>query len=119
MPVPNQTIAKLFHYEAQIDAEFAQIYDFLQFAKYPRDSINGSSLKLGSVPPDRIRPPFSANGLKMEGSGDLVVGGPQPLGGGAVATLGTTGGAGPAGAAQVEWLQVEVAGVTKFIPLWE
>lgn len=40
------------------------------------------------------------------------------LGGGAVATLGTIGGAGPTAAAQAQWLQIEINGVNHWIPVW-
>lgn len=40
------------------------------------------------------------------------------LGGGALATLGTVGGAGPAAAGQNSWVQVTIGGVTGFIPFW-
>lgn len=40
------------------------------------------------------------------------------LGGGAVPTLGTIGGTGPAAAAQNQWLKVFVNGAARFIPLW-
>lgn len=40
------------------------------------------------------------------------------LGGGAAATLGTIGGAGPTAAAQAQWVQIEVGGVNHWIPAW-
>jgi hypothetical protein len=40
------------------------------------------------------------------------------LGGGAAATLGTIGGAGPTVAAQNSWLPILVAGAVRFIPIW-
>jgi len=61
MSIPNQTIGKLSHYnDPDLDKEFAQIYDFIQHAKYPDDSIDGRSLKFGSVPDTRLIPPISA-----------------------------------------------------------
>ena len=64
-PIPNQTIAKLFHYQdPSLEKEFAQIYDFLQFSKYPDDSIDGKALKLGSLPENRLRPIISEDLVK-------------------------------------------------------
>ena len=40
------------------------------------------------------------------------------LGGGAAATLGTIGGSGPTTAAQAQWVQIEIAGVNHWIPVW-
>jgi hypothetical protein len=40
------------------------------------------------------------------------------LGGGAVATLGTVGGVGPAAAAQASWTRVRIGGVNYWIPVW-
>lgn len=40
------------------------------------------------------------------------------LGGGAVPTLGTIGGAGPAAAAQHSWLKILINGTASFIPIW-
>lgn len=40
------------------------------------------------------------------------------LGGGAGATLGTIGGAGPTAAAQAQWLEVDIAGTPHWIPVW-
>ncbi len=40
------------------------------------------------------------------------------LGGGAAATLGTIGGAGPTVAAQAQWLEVDVAGVAHWMAVW-
>jgi len=42
----------------------------------------------------------------------------QALGGGAAATLGTIGGAGPTAAAQAQWLEIEIGGVVHWIPAW-
>lgn len=42
----------------------------------------------------------------------------QALGGGAGATLGTIGGTGPAAAAQAQWLEIDIAGVAHYIPVW-
>lgn len=50
--------------------------------------------------------------------GPVDINNPQALGGGAAATLGTIGGSGPAAAAQNEWVQIEVNGNTRFIPVW-
>ena len=43
---------------------------------------------------------------------------PIALGGGAAATLGTIGGSGPTAAAQAQWLQIQINGVTHWIPVW-
>ena len=43
---------------------------------------------------------------------------PIALGGGAAATLGTIGGAGPTAAAQAQWIEIEVAGVRHWIAAW-
>ncbi len=118
MSIADQNIGKLHQYERHLDQELEQIYNFLQFAKYPRASIDGESLKLGSVVQNRLRPPISANRLILDDDGSLEVTGPVALGGGAAATLGTIGGSGPALAAQAEWLQVEVNGVTRWIATW-
>jgi len=40
------------------------------------------------------------------------------LGGGAAATLGTIGGAGPTAAAQAQWVEIDVAGVAHWIAVW-
>lgn len=40
------------------------------------------------------------------------------LGGGAAATLGTIGGAGPTAAAQAQWVEIDIAGVAHWIPVW-
>lgn len=40
------------------------------------------------------------------------------LGGGAPATLGTIGGAGPTAAAQAQWVEIDVNGVAHWIPAW-
>lgn len=40
------------------------------------------------------------------------------LGGGAAATLGTIGGAGPTVAAQAQWVEIDIAGVAHWIPVW-
>ena len=40
------------------------------------------------------------------------------LTGGAAATLGTIGGSGPTAAAQAQWLQIEIGGVTHWLPAW-
>lgn len=40
------------------------------------------------------------------------------LGGGAPATLGTIGGAGPTAAAQAQWLRIDIGGVAHWIPVW-
>jgi hypothetical protein len=42
----------------------------------------------------------------------------QALGGGAPATLGTIGGSGPTGAAQAQWLEIEIGGVIHWVPAW-
>jgi hypothetical protein len=42
----------------------------------------------------------------------------QALGGGAGATLGTIGGSGPTGAGQAQWLEIEIGGVTHWVPAW-
>ena len=42
----------------------------------------------------------------------------QALGGGAAATLGTIGGAGPTAAAQAQWLEIEIGGVIHWVPVW-
>ena len=42
----------------------------------------------------------------------------QALGGGAPATLGTIGGAGPTAAAQAQWLEIEIGGVVHWVPAW-
>ncbi len=113
MPIPNQTIGKLFNYpDANLEKEFAQIYDFLQHAKYPRDSIDGSALKLGSVPENRLRPPISSD-VAPGTLGELVA-----LGGGSTATLGTVGGSGPTTAAQAQWMELDINGTTVWVPVW-
>jgi len=43
---------------------------------------------------------------------------PIALGGGAAATLGTIGGAGPTAAAQAQWVEIDIAGVAHWIPAW-
>ena len=43
---------------------------------------------------------------------------PVALGGGAAATLGTIGVAGPTAAAQAQWVQIEVNGVNHWIAAW-
>lgn len=43
---------------------------------------------------------------------------PVALGGGAAATLGTIGGAGPTAAAQAQWVEIEINGVRHWIPAW-
>jgi len=40
------------------------------------------------------------------------------LGGGAAATLGTIGGAGPTAAAQAQWMEVDIGGTAHWIPVW-
>ena len=40
------------------------------------------------------------------------------LGGGAAATNGTIGGAGPTAAGQAAWLEIQVGGVTRWVPVW-
>lgn len=41
------------------------------------------------------------------------------LGGGGTATLGTVGGSGPAGTAQVAWMKMDINGTTSFVPYWQ
>lgn len=53
---------------------------------------------------------YSANGIKVDAE--------VALGGGATATLGTIGGSGPAGAAQVGWEKHETQSGVRFIPLF-
>ncbi len=119
MSIPDQTVGKLFHYaDPNLEKEFAQIYNFLQFSKYPRDSIDGKSLKLGSTPQNRLRPPLEAATLLLGDTGDLRINGAVALGGGAAATLGTIGGSGPTTAAQEDWLEVELDGVIHWIATW-
>lgn len=43
---------------------------------------------------------------------------PVALGGGAAPTLGTIGGSGPTTAAQAQWVEIQVNGVTHWIPAW-
>lgn len=119
MSIADQNIGKLHHYEVNLDREFSQIYHFLQFSLYTPDSIDGSALKLGSVTQNRLRPPIAANAIILDDAfGQLRISSPQALGGGAVATLGTIGGSGPTAAAQVEWLEIEVNGVPRFVATW-
>jgi len=118
MSIPDQTIAKLHHYDPLLDREFEQIYHFLQFSRFPPDSIEGDSLKVGGITQSRLRPPIGANSLILDDDGDLRINGAVALGAGPVATLGLTGGSGPTAAAQVEWLEIEVNGVTRFVATW-
>lgn len=119
MSIANQNIAKLHHYDTHLNQEFEQIYHFIQFRLYPRSSIDGDSLVLGSVAQNRLRPPIGANTLILDDDGSLRVTGPVVLGGGAAATLGTIGGSGPTLAAQAEWLEIEVNGTTRWVATWE
>jgi hypothetical protein len=41
------------------------------------------------------------------------------LGGGAAPTVGTIGGSGPASAAQVAWLKIQVNGTASYVPYWQ
>lgn len=43
---------------------------------------------------------------------------PIALGGGAAATLGTIGGTGPTAAAQAQWVEIDINGVSHWIPAW-
>lgn len=119
MSIANQNIAKLHHYDTHLNQELEQIYHFLQFRQYPRASIDGDSLVLGSVTQNRLRPPISADRLFIDDDGSLRVTGTVALGGGATATLGTIGGDGPSSVAQVEWLEIEVSGAIRWIATWE
>lgn len=119
MSIADQNIGKLHQYERHLDQELEQIYNFLQFAKYPRASIDGESLRLGSVVQNRLRPPISADRLILDDDGGLEIAGPVALGGGAPATLGTIGGDGPTLAVQAEWLEIEVNGASRWIATWE
>ena len=119
MSIANQNIAKLHHYDTHLNQELDQIYHFLQFRLYPRASIDGDSLVLGSVPQNRLRPPIGADTLILDNDGSLRVAGAVVLGGGAAATLGTIGGSGPTLAAQTEWLEIEVNGAARWVAVWE
>ena len=60
---------------------------------------------------------YVENGLaRFDGGVDINDG--VALGGGAGATLGTIGGSGPTAAAQAQWLQIDIGGVTHWIPVW-
>lgn len=50
--------------------------------------------------------------------GIVDINAPIALGGGAAATLGTIGGAGPTAAAQAQWVQIDINGVNHWIPAW-
>lgn len=54
---------------------------------------------------------FTGGGLFNYGTG-------VALGAAAGATLGTIGGSGPTNAAQVQWLEIEIAGTSHWIPVW-
>lgn len=55
---------------------------------------------------------------RLEGISELEVNNGVALGGGATATLGTIGGSGPTAAAQAQWLEIEISGVSHWIPVW-
>ena len=50
--------------------------------------------------------------------GVVDINAPIALGGGATATLGTIGASGPTAAAQQEWVQIEVNGAVRWVPVW-
>ena len=58
----------------------------------------------------------TAGDARFDGRTDIN--NPIALGGGAAATLGTIGGAGPTVAAQVQWLEIDIGGVAHWIPVW-
>jgi len=60
----------------------------------------------------------STTGVVMRFSLPVDINAPIALGGGAAATLGTIGGAGPTAAAQAQWIQVQVNGVNHWIAAW-
>lgn len=51
-------------------------------------------------------------------AGIVRIDGAVALGGGAAPTLGTIGGAGPAAAAQNEWLRIDTQNGVRFVPVW-
>lgn len=58
----------------------------------------------------------TAGDARFDGRVDINNG--VALGGGAAATLGTIGGAGPTAAAQAQWLEVDIGTVAHWIPVW-
>ena len=60
----------------------------------------------------------STTGAVLRFTLPIDINAPVALGGGAAATLGTIGGAGPTAAAQAQWIQVQVNGVNHWIPAW-
>jgi hypothetical protein len=73
-------------------------------------------MKLNSV--DNVQIGDGTKPIQLAGS-TIIVGGPIALGGGAVPTLGTIGGSGPAAAAQNCWAKfVDNAGNTFYFPAW-
>ena len=67
-PIANQNIAKLHHYDnPRLNTEFERIYNFLQFTKYPRESIDGEALKKGSVHETKLIQPLSAEAAPGSG----------------------------------------------------
>jgi hypothetical protein len=60
----------------------------------------------------------STTGASFRVNNRLDINAPIPLGGGAVATLGTIGATGPTAAAQAQWVQIDVNGVPHWIPAW-
>ncbi len=58
----------------------------------------------------------TAGDARFDGRTDIN--NPIALGGGAAATLGTIGGAGPTAAAQAQWLEIDIGGVAHWIPVW-
>ena len=74
---------------------------------------NAASLRIPGAPVGAVN-----NYAFWTQAGDSRFDNAAALGGGAPALLGTTGGAGPAVAAQNEWLRIVINGNVRFLPAW-